>query len=118
MNVISVFAILLVLILMILGFGWHFARAAAILQQWADENGYEILERSYCHFFRGPFFFRTTKDQVVYRVTVRDKAGNVGTGWVACGSWWLGLWSNQAKVSWDQAPQATAAPMRDRWLDG
>jgi hypothetical protein len=112
------FAILAVLIAMIFGLRWHFARSAAILQKWADENGYEILEKSYRHFFRGPFFFRTTKDQAVYRVAVRDKAGHVGTGWVACGSWWWGLWSNQAKARWDEAPQATASPMRDRWLDG
>jgi len=87
-------------------------------EKWADENGFEILEKSYRHFFRGPFFFRTTKDQAVYRATVRDKEGHVGTGWVACGSWWFGLCSKQTKVIWDEAPQATASPMRDRWLDG
>ena len=105
MDATQLFAILAVLIAMIFGMSWHFARSAAILQKWADENGYEILEKSYRHFFKGPFFFRTTNNQVVYRVTVRDKAGNVGrTGWVACGSWWWGLWSNQAKVRWDEVP--------------
>ncbi len=51
-------------------------------------------------------------------MTIRDKAGNVGTGWVACGSWWFGLWSNQAKVRWDEAPEATSSKMYDRSLDG
>jgi hypothetical protein len=118
MDLKPLFALSLILIAMIFGFRWHFARSAAILKKWADENGYDILEKSYCHFFRGPFFFRTTKNQTVYRVTVRDKRGNVGTGWVACGSWWWGLLSDQAKVRWDAAPEATASPMRDRWLDG
>jgi hypothetical protein len=97
---------------------WHFSRSAGILQQWASENGFEILEKSYRHFFRGPFFFRASKHQTVYRVTVRDKAGNVGTGWVACGSWWWGLMSNQAQVRWDEIPQPATSTMRDRWLDG
>jgi hypothetical protein len=114
MDVKPLFVILGALTILIFGLRWHFARSAAILQKWADENGYEILEKSYRYFFRGPFFFRTTKEQTVYRVTVRDKAGQVRTGWVACGSWWWGLWSDQAKVRWDEVPQATASTMRDR----
>jgi hypothetical protein len=114
MNLTPLFAILAVLTITIFSVRWHFGRSAAILRRWADENGYEILEKSYRHFLRGPFFFRTTKHQTVYRVTVRDKAGNVGSGWVACGSWWMGLWSDQAKVRWDEVPQATASTMRDR----
>lgn len=118
MDLKPLFAILLVLVIIVLAWRWHFSRSSAILEKWADENGYEILEKSYRYFFRGPFFFRATKDQAVYRVTVRDKAGNVESGWVACGSWLLGLWSNQAKVRWDEATQATPSPMRDRWMDG
>jgi hypothetical protein len=114
----SAFVFVLLPIAIFLAFRWHFARSSAILQLWADENGYEILEKSYRHFFKGPFFWRTSKNQTVYRVTVRDKAGNVGTGWVACGSFWWGLWSNQAKVRWDEAPQASGSVMHDRWLDG
>jgi hypothetical protein len=112
------FMMALVAVAMILAFYWHFTRSAAILQQWADANGFEILEKSYRHFFRGPFFFRTSKGQTVYRVTVRDKAGNIGTGWVACGSWWWGLMSNQAKARWDEPPQPPSSAMHDRWLDG
>ena len=118
MDLTPLFGLLAFGTIMFLCMSWHYSRSSAILEKWAAENGFEILERSYRHFFRGPFFLRTTKHQTVYRVTVRDKAGNVGTGWVACGSWWWGLWSDEAKVRWDEAPQATASPMRDRWLDG
>ncbi len=109
MDLKPVFAISLVVIATIFGFRWHFARSAAILQKWAVENGYEILEKSYRLLFKGPFFFRTTEHQTVYRVTVRDKAGNVRTGWVACGSWWWGLLSDQAQVRWDEVQKSTAA---------
>lgn len=118
MDLTSIFAVLAVAIITSGAVVWNLARSDAILQEWADGNGYEILEKSYCLFFRGPFFFRTTKDQVVYRVTVRDKAGNVGKGWVACGSWWFGLWSKEAKVRWDEAPEAASSKMYDRPLDG
>ena len=118
MDLKPLFALMAVLAVMIIAFRWHFARSAAILDKWAAENGFKIVEKSYCLFFRGPFFFRTTKDQAVYRVAVRDKAGNVGTGWVACGSWWCGLFSDKAQVRWDEAPQVAASPMRDRWMDG
>jgi hypothetical protein len=119
MDLAPFFMIALVLFFMVFYFRWHFTRSAAILEKWADENGYEILERSYRWFFRGPFFFRTSKGQTVYRVTVRDKAGNVQTGWVACGSWWWGLLSDQARVIWDELPKETptTSVMCDRWLD-
>jgi len=118
MDLKPLFAILAFGTILFLSMRWHFSRSSAILEKWANENGFEILEKSYRQFLRGPFFFRASKHQTVYRVTVRDKAGQVGTGWVACGSWWWGLCSDQATVRWDEAPQATASPMRDRWLDG
>jgi len=118
MDLTPLFGILAVGLFIFLSIRWHYSRSSAILEKWAAENGFEILEKSFRHFFRGPFFFRASKHQTVYRVTVRDKAGQVGTGWAACGSWWWGLWSDEANVRWDEAPQATASPMRDRWLDG
>lgn len=118
-----------------------FSQSAAILKQWADESGHEILEKSYCWFLKGPFW-RTSRWEVVYRVIVRDKAGNIGRGWVACGSWWRGRFSNQAQLRWvarqpsrrsrqaqgllsnqvqahwDGARRPGASTMHDRWLDG
>jgi len=99
-------------------FFWHYGRSSAILQKWADDNGYEILEKELRHFFKGPFFFTASKNQTVYRVTVRDKAGLERSGWVVCGGWWLGMLSDHVKVRWDEVPQLAESPIRDRWLDG
>src|SRR5262245_59190883 len=118
MDLIPFLQTVAVSLLIFFGFFWYFARSAAILQNWADEHGYEILQKSHRIFLRGPFFFRTTRHQTVYRVTVQDKSGDVRTGWVACGSWWFGLCSKEAKVIWDEAPQASASTTHDRWLDG
>ncbi|QEH35739.1 hypothetical protein OJF2_42960 [Aquisphaera giovannonii] len=120
-TVVTVFWFLLVAFLVVAGFTWHFRRSRQLLENWAERNGYEILEAEYRHMFKGPFFFRSTRDQTVYRVTVRDKAG-VHRGWVRCGGWFFGLMTDKAEVRWDE-PEAVkaAAPredlMADRWFD-
>lgn len=80
---------------------WHFSRSHSVLEQWADENGYEILHSEYRHFFRGPFFWTSSKGQTVYYVSVRVNSGELRSGWVRCGGWFLGLLSNKAEVRWE-----------------
>ena len=127
MDLTSIFALGLVLVIIIGTIRWHYGRSAAILQKWADDDGYQIVEKELRHFFKGPFFFTASKNQTVYRVTVIDKAGQERSGWVKCGGWWFGMWTDQAKVRWDEVPQpehwdkvpqAAESPMRDPWLDG
>jgi len=81
-------------------FYWNVARSRTVLQGWAALNGFEILESEFRFFRRGPFFWTTSKGQTVYYVTVRDAQGQTRSGWVRCGSWWLGLWSDRAEVRW------------------
>ena len=97
----SPFLILLFVGLGIAGLVWHFSRSRSLLEQWASENGYTILHREYRNLFRGPFFWTSSKTQTVYYVQVRDRDGNVRTGWVRCGSWWLGLMSDKTEVRWE-----------------
>jgi hypothetical protein len=80
---------------------WHFSRSNSLLQQWAERNGYRIVEQDYRSFLKGPFFFIASKNQTVYRVVVEDKDGRRRTGWVRCGGWFLGLWSDTVEVRWD-----------------
>lgn len=77
------------------------ARADTILNGWASRNGYRVLNRDYAWFFKGPFFWSTTRSQVVFRVTVQDGSGVPRSGWVRCGSWWGGILSDDAEVRWD-----------------
>ena len=85
----------------VFAFFLSFSRSESVLDEWANENGFEILESEYRTFFRGPFFFRSSKGQTVYRVKVRDRDGRVRSGWVRCGGWFLGLLSDKAVVDWD-----------------
>ena len=80
---------------------WHFSRSGTILNHWAQANGYEIVSLKRCWFWRGPFFF-SSKSQEVYYVTVRTADGEERRGWVCCGSWFLGMLSDQAFVKWDE----------------
>lgn len=81
---------------------WQSSRSQDILAQWAEENGYRLLEANYATFFKGPFTLTSARGQTVYRVVVQDEAGFTRTGWVRCGSWWGGLMSGQAQVRWDE----------------
>jgi hypothetical protein len=87
--------------LVILGLVWQFWRSSSLLHQWAAEHGYRIIRQEYRTFFKGPFFWTSTKGQTVYYVVVEDSAGNRRRGWVRCGGWWFGLLSDNVEVRWD-----------------
>ena len=81
---------------------WHYSRAEEIVTRWARENGYEIVSSERRVFRRGPFFFWTSEGQEVYYVTVRTADGQLRRGWLRCGGYFSGLWSDQAEVRWDE----------------
>ena len=80
---------------------WHFSRSRSLLEQWAQKNGFRIIHQEYRTFFRGPFFWTTSKGQTVYYVAVEDREGNRRNGWVRCGGWFLGLLSDKVDVRWE-----------------
>ena len=113
----TVAGVVLILFLAIASIAWHFRRSRSLLDRWAEGNEFRILQSEYRHIFRGPFFWTSSKGQTVYRVTVEDRAGNVRSGWVRCGGWWLGLWSDNVEARWDEAPPKAGSAMRDDVLD-
>jgi hypothetical protein len=80
---------------------WHYSRGSSLLEQWASRHGYRIVRREYRNFFKGPFFWTSSKDQVVYYVTVEDEQGRIRNGWVRCGGYFFGLLSDNVEVQWD-----------------
>lgn len=103
----NVGAVLLVFVVVAVGVAsivWHFWRSRSILQGWADENGFRLIESRYRWIARGPFFWTTSKSQAVYRITVEDAQGQRRTGWARCGTWLGGLWSRRVDVRWDDVP--------------
>ena len=88
-------------ILAVMAMMWHYGRGSSLLEQWAQGHGYRILSQEYCHFLKGPFFWTSSKDQVVYYVTVEDQEGRKRKGWVRCGGYFFGLLSDNVEVRWD-----------------
>jgi hypothetical protein len=100
----TVLALFLVPLLLLAAFGaWslQFSRSKSLLEGWATKNGLEIVNRDYCWFYKGPFIWTSSRNQSVFRVTARDKQGNLRSGWVRLGGWFLGLSSDRVEVRWD-----------------
>lgn len=79
---------------------FYFGSYRAILNDWARRHNLVVVSARPRHLFTGPFF-PTSASQLVYRVTVRDVRGHNYNGWVRCGGFWLGCFSSQADVVWD-----------------
>ena len=86
---------------LVLAITWTFWRSNALLYRWAERNHYRIVRKRFRWFRRGPFFWTSSNVQTVYYVTVEDTMGRPRTGWVRCGGWYLGLWSDKAEVQWE-----------------
>ena len=88
-------------VLAILACSWHFGRSSSMIQKWADGNQFQIVSKEYCWFFKGPFFWTSSRGQTVYRVVVEDSQGRSRSGYVRCGGFFLGLFTDQIEISWD-----------------
>ena len=97
----GILPVVLVILVAVGSLIWHFTRSRSILEKWAERSGYEILESDYRNLVRGPFFWTSSKGQTVYRVKVRDRLGNIRSGWVRCGGWFSGLLSDATEVKWE-----------------
>src|SRR5262245_36776457 len=80
---------------------WRYQRADQMIRQWAERNGYELVSAEHCWFWRGPYWFWTSKSQMVYRITVREQYGGERSAYVRLGGWFLGMWSDEVDVTWD-----------------
>ena len=89
------------LLILVAAFWWSSSRSQTIIEGWALENGYRLLEIETPILSKGPFFWTTSRGQTVYRFVVEDGAGRTRSGWARCGSWFLGLMSDNIEVRWD-----------------
>lgn len=86
-----------------LTFLWFYRRSEMVLSQWAEKNDYEILDQKLQWLNQGPFFWRSSSGQTIYRVRILNRQdGKIYIGWVRCGSYWGGLFSDQVDVMWDK----------------
>ncbi len=92
-----------IILIAVLGLA-QIGRGRGILERWAARNGYRLIEVECRWLFRGRFSLTTNRGQQVYRVTVEDANGRLHRGYVRCGGFVLGLWSDRADAVWDAEP--------------
>lgn len=90
---------------------WSFRRGEQRLAAWAEANSLRLLRSEFRWFAKGPYFWRSSKHQTVYRITVADDFGNIREGWARCGGWFFGLFTDHVDVRWDQEQ---ASPLQPR----
>jgi hypothetical protein len=81
---------------------WSMSRGRQILDLWAQTNGYRINSSEVRWLRRGPFFWTTSKGQMVYYVAVSTPGGQTRRGYVRCGSFFWGLWKDQVEERWEE----------------
>lgn len=78
------------------------ARSVAILRKWADEGGFEILQRDQEFIGGGPFKW-TNRNQTVFFLRVRGRNGCERSCWARCGGDLLGVFfSDVIEIMWDE----------------
>lgn len=95
--------------LIILLLFWSDRRARRILRDWAGSHGWKLISEEHCWFMFTPFWWRTSKAQIVFRIKVEDFDRNVLTGYARIGGWFLGVLTDDVLVKWDQ-PYALSGP--------
>lgn len=51
--------------------------------------------------WKGPYFLKSSKNQIVLRITVTDSSNDVRTGYARCGTHWKGVFAEAVDVTWD-----------------
>ncbi len=93
------------------------SRASQMLAKWLSDNDFQLLQKSTPWMKDNPFFMGSNRSQKVFKVTVRDKTGQVRVGWVRCGHALAGVAVNQIEVKWNKTPvQEEQGEPRDRVL--
>jgi len=83
---------------------WHWKRSRKLVENWAKENAYAVVEIERRFLRAGPFSWRRSRGHEVFHVVVRDARGQRRTAFVRTGGWFLGQCSDQVTVEWDDGP--------------
>lgn len=96
----ALFAVFLIFAVWLLR--WQFNKADRLLENWARENNYRILEKQNANFGDGPAGTRQASSQVKYRIVVIDGNDQRKSGLVTIGSKNLGTLSDEIVVAWKE----------------
>jgi len=77
-------------------------RARGHLDAWAQREGVAIVSATRRWLFTGTFWWRTSRAQRVYAITVADADGREHSGLARVGGWLVGALSSDVTVEWDR----------------
>lgn len=97
----TVIAVAIVIVANVILFIWVAKRRPSVAQ-WAAEHQLEVLESQHRILRRGPFWWTSGKDYVVYWVRAKDRDGATRSGFVRFGLDWCGRWTGESSVDWEQ----------------
>ena len=92
---------ILIVVLVVVLIVWSARRSRNMLETWAYENGYQVEHAQWRWIRKGPYFWKSSKNQHVYYFIATDEDGRQRTGWARCGGFWLGLLTSEIDVTWD-----------------
>ena len=86
---------------------WQRYRRYAILRQWEARQPYVWIEYKKRHYFKEPSLRDAFTRETFYQITAYNRKGRIRRGWLRCGSWWLGSFTNRIQVSWEPYEKTT-----------
>ncbi len=97
------FAALVIALIIPFFWAWHLRRSRELVDRWAAVNAYTITAVERRYFRAGPFFWRRGRGHEVFYVVVHDTRGDERAAYVRTGGWFLGQFSDQVTVRWDDS---------------
>ena len=79
---------------------WTIRKSKRMVEEWARRQGLQIVSSEFRWWRRGPFFWKSSRNQTVLYVTVRMPDGSPRSAFIRCGNWWVGLFTDQLEVKW------------------
>jgi hypothetical protein len=82
-----------------------------VIEAWAAREGFVVEDDEVDPFFadHGPFLFRTSSGQKVYRLRVRYR-GEQRIAYARCGHWLFGLLKPTLTIRWKEEPNKAPEP--------
>lgn len=80
---------------------WTRQRANTLIERWAAANGYHLTGREPRYLRTGPYFWRHSRSQQIYYVTITDASGRSRAAYLRLGHWFFGLFSDTLDVTWE-----------------
>lgn len=88
---------------------WEARRSGRMVSEWAEEHGYEVLEKRQPLINLGPSPWEDPQGRAFYRVTIRDAGAKTRGGWFSCGLWPPGPHFNKVEMRWNAGESPDAA---------